>query len=171
MGKTIRIAGNEYRRKNITEIIVGRERAAIIHHKEMCIFGNGIIHLKLIDGTTQIYYVGRDENSEFNMIFYDSGVNSEQRIFFLDETINREWETFFVYLFDEEEGAFMLFAERSTMNIIGALYGIEKSDSGSFVGQMALNVASLIETSLFREIMTIRQREKGYEVSLITEGR
>ena len=168
MSKVIEIKGKEYRRKYVSQIVVNKRCGVLVRNKELFAFNDGLIYVRLSNGTNQKFYVGRNENNNIGMMFYDCGVNKEQSICFSDEVIDRNWSTVFVYLFDEEEGAYMLFAERSTMNAIGALY---KAEAGCAlaVKQMALNIASLIDSALLYEILDMEQMSEEREMSLITQ--
>lgn len=168
MGRKILINGIEYPCKKISKIVVNSEKAVLLRDKEMFVFNQGLIVLETNTGTVEKYYAGR-KKSKFGVLLYDPGVNKEQRLFLSEESYNKNWKRVFVYLFDED-GAYLLFAERSVMNAIGVLYDSGYMESIPRISQCALNIASLINTSLVKEIMDMEVISAD-EVSLIEESR
>lgn len=165
MKKNVLFYGKEYPRKYITEVVIKKRRAALVRQKELFLFSKGFVHVRLNDGTSKTFSAGQWD--EVDMIFHDSGNNKDQEVLFLDEKINANWTLVFVYFFDEDEGVYTFFAERTTMNVLGATYGTN-AYKGSFLSQMALNIASLIAPSLLYEILDVEQRIEEDDMTLLT---
>lgn len=129
----------------------------------------GIAVIKTQKGVCK-YYSTDDANNEFRFLFYDMN-GAEDEIIFEDEKIQSEWCTLFVYMYSEES-AFLLYVDRSTLNVTGARARVGHDESIPAIRQEAFNAAALLLKELPEKLIVLEEAavQRESELTLLSVG-
>lgn len=169
MKKVVLGNGREYSVKKLCSFVITAEMCVFTKYKEMVIYNNGMIVIKMEDGVYK--RIVRDNIEKmFRVFFYDTGGIADEIVFEV-ESIERGWEAIFVYLFDEG-GAHLLCAHKKTLPIVGAYICSGNEGSYSDIRGEAFNMAALFQKDIVDKLLSMERvsKECGADATLLSVG-
>lgn len=136
----------------------------------MVVYDCGIVFVQMEGGGYRQFTTDNIGN-KFHVLFYDMNGEGDE-VIFEDKTIQKEWRTLFVHMFSEE-GAFLLYVSRNTLNVTGAQARVGNAESVPGIRREAFNVAALLLEELPEMLLLMEEiaEQKESELTLLSVGR